>query len=222
MADVKLDTGEVVTAHVPNSGSMKTCLGDSWPVLLSRSNNPKRKLAYTLELIHSGTSWIGVNTGLTNHIVREAIEQNRVKELGGYETIRSEVVYGENSRIDLLLEKPGEMCYIEIKSVTLLCGKTNCFPDAVTERGNKHLHELIRMKDEGHRSILFYLIQREDGRSFRPAIEIDSRYAQTMELAWEKGVEFLAYRAKVREEGIRLDRPVQIQPPPWKLTRQMK
>jgi sugar fermentation stimulation protein A len=134
MVDLRLESGEIVTAHCPNSGSMKSCLGTDWPVRLSQSGNPKRKLKFTLEMIHNGICWIGVNTILANRIVQEAIETTKIPELAGYDSLRREVKYSNNSRIDILLEKVNEKCYVEIKNVTLVEDDVYKFPDAVTAR----------------------------------------------------------------------------------------
>lgn len=204
MADIRLENGEVITAHCPNSGSMKSCLGDDWPVRLSESDNPKRKLRYTLEMIHNGICWIGVNTILANRIVQEAIENEIIPELFGYDSLRREVKYSDNSRIDILLEKADEKCYVEIKNVTLVENGIYKFPDAVTTRGTKHLHDLMKMKQEGHRAILFFLIQRSDGKWFEPAKEIDSIYAEILQKAVNAGVEVLCYRAELQTDEIRI------------------
>jgi sugar fermentation stimulation protein A len=211
LADVALEDGRVVTAHCPNSGSMKTCVGLDWPAMLSRSDNPRRKLPYTLEMLHNGTCWIGVNTMRPNHLVREAVEQNAIAELAGYDSIRAEVPYAGDSRIDLLLENADQRCYVEIKNTTLIDGTGYyTFPDAVTVRGRKHLEALSRMVAEGHRAVAFFLVQRADAQAFRPADEIDPAFGETLRNAMAVGVEALAYRADVLPQGIEIVAPVPI------------
>lgn len=204
LADVVLEDGRQVTAHCPNSGSMKTCAGPDWPVMLSVSGNPKRKLPYTLEMLHNGVCWIGVNTMRPNHLVREAVAAGRIPELAGYERIRSEVRYAGRSRIDLLLETGGAPdCYVEVKNVTLIDGQ-GCytFPDAVTERGRKHLEALGEMLVQGHRAVVFFLIQRSDASVFRPADEIDPAFGAALRKVMAEGLEVLVYRAEVSPTGI--------------------
>jgi sugar fermentation stimulation protein A len=211
LADVQLPDGSTITVHCPNSGSMKQCVGEGWPVRLSRSDNPKRKHAHTLEMTHNGTCWIGVNTQRPNQIVAESISAGLVPELVGYETLRREVPYGANSRVDILLEGTGPRCYVEVKNVTLV-GEDGqyCFPDSVTSRGLKHLHELVAQVESGSRAVMFYLIQRSDGEGFRPAAEIDPAYAEGLCWALAHGVEAIAYRAEVSPEGIHLAEKVPV------------
>ncbi|HID37910.1 MAG TPA: DNA/RNA nuclease SfsA, partial [Calditrichaeota bacterium] len=200
------------TAHCPNSGSMKTCKEPGWPVMLSDSNNPKRKLRYTWEMVHNGTCWIGINTHLAYHIAREAIERKLIEELTMYSEIRSEVKYGQNSRIDLLLNGNGELCYVEIKNVTLVETDGHYyFPDAVTERGRKHLGELEEMVRQGHRAVMLFVIQRSDGDIFKPADHIDPKYGEALRQAVDNGVEALAYRAEVTPEEICIKAKIKIQ-----------
>lgn len=215
----------MVTAHCPNSGSMKGLLTPGNPVMISRSDNPRRKLKYTLELIKVGNNWVGVNTSRPNHIVHEAIValndkshvwkdgelEGPVHGLAGYESIAMERKYGENSRIDILLEDPKlGRCYVEVKNVTMAEGDTAMFPDAVTARGTKHLRELTQMVAQGHRAVMFYLVQREDCRQFVPARHIDPLYATTLAEAHAAGVEALCYSCKVSPDGIWLAEPLPI------------
>jgi sugar fermentation stimulation protein A len=210
LADVELSDGNIVTAHCPNSGSMKGCAIPGSRVWLSRSENPDRKLPYTWELAEVGGCMIGLNTGLPNRLVREAIENGTVGELQGYDTIRPEVLYGEHSRIDLLLEGPSRRCYVEVKNVTLVEGGRALFPDAVTERGQKHLRELMRVAREGDRGVIFFTVQRGDGFSVSPADLIDPEYGRLLRIALMNGVEALAYRAEVTPQEIRLTRPLPV------------
>jgi sugar fermentation stimulation protein A len=160
LVDVAL-ADEIVTAHCPNSGSMTGVSTPGSKVVLSCSNNPKRKLKYAPELVKADGIWVGVNTNHPNKLVQEAIEQNILLEIAGYATIRREVKYGQNSRIDLLLESAGEKCYVEVKNMTLRRTGTALFPDAVTKRGQKHLRELMNIVREGRR-LCFFLWCKEE------------------------------------------------------------
>jgi sugar fermentation stimulation protein A len=210
LADVELPDGTMVTAHCPNSGSMMGCAAPGSQVLLSSSDNPARKLPYTWELVLADGCWVGINTGLPNRLVREGIEQGIVTELQGYGRIRSEVCYGaERSRIDLLLEEPG-LCYVEVKNVTLVQDGVARFPDAATERGQKHLRELMAMVDSGARSVNFFVVQRADARAVAPADAIDPVYGRLLRRAAAAGVELLAYQARVTPGEIVLCQPLPI------------
>jgi len=204
LADVVLEDGSTVTVHCPNSGSMRGCAVPGSRVYISRSSNASRKYPFTWELVESDGFWAGINTGLPNHLAREAIENGTVVELQGYETIRPEVPYGEHSRIDLLLESQGRRCFVEVKNVTLVESGLALFPDAVTTRGQKHLNELMRVVREGDRGVIFFTVQRGDGRSVSPADAIDPEYGRLLRLAMENGVEALAYRALVTPQEILL------------------
>lgn len=197
LADIVLEDGRTVTVHCPNSGSMKGCATPGSRVYISHSSNPGRKFPFTWELVEADGFWAGINTGLPNRLVREAIESGTVVELQGYETIRPEVAYGEHSRIDLLLESPQQRCFVEIKNVTLVENGLALFPDAVTTRGQKHLNELMRVVREGGRGVIFFTVQRGDGKSVSPADAIDPEYGRLLRLAMKNGVEALAYRALV-------------------------
>lgn len=210
LADIQLDCGTVVTAHCPNSGSMLGCMTPGSPVLLSQSHNPSRKLKYTWELVSVQGYWIGINTGLPNRLVREAIEAGVIQELQGYTSIRPEVPYGTNSRIDLLLTGSPGYCYVEVKNVTLREGEMALFPDAVTTRGQKHLRELIEVVRNGARGVIFFVVQREDCHSVRPADAIDPEYGRLLRLAVKNGVEALAYQAFVTPESIQIVRPLPV------------
>lgn len=210
LADVELAGGETVTAHCPNSGSMKTCVGEGWPVRLSRATNPRRKLAWTLEMVHNGETWIGVNTQLANRIAAEAVETGRVPGLDSATGLRREVPYGHGSRIDLLVERTGgERIWVEVKNVTMIAPRADggrpdyVFPDAVTRRGRKHMDELAAVAGAGEdRALVLFLVQRADGARFRPADEIDPAYGEALRDAARAGVEIIACRAEVTPEGI--------------------
>lgn len=206
LADVKLNSGEIITAYCPNSGSMKSCKTPGWKVMLSENKNPNRKYQYTWEMIHNGLCWIGINTHIPNQIIAEAINQNSIPELSGYDTLKREVKYGKNSRIDIFLEQKENCCYVEIKNVTLVEEDGNYyFPDSVTERGKKHLHELIEMKRLGHRTVMLFFVQRNDGTVFKPAAHIDPEYTHSLQTAYAKGVEILVYKANVSPEQIEIN-----------------
>jgi sugar fermentation stimulation protein A len=209
LADIKLDNGEIITAHCANSGSMKTCAEPGWNVMVSDSQNPKRKLRYTWELVHNGVCWIGINTLVPNKLAHEAIGHGIISELSGYSKIRSEQKYGQNSRIDFLLENKNEKCFVEVKNVTLVENNTFLFPDAVTARGLKHLNELLEMKKAGQRAVMLYIIQRNDANIFRPCYEIDSKYAEKLEDVYHQGVEILPYVANVSTEEITISHKVE-------------
>ena len=201
LADVTLDDGTEVTVHCPNSGSMKGCAEPGYRVAVSDSKNPKRKLQFTLEWVHNKTCWIGVNTHRSNDLLAEAVKLQRIKELTGYESLRREVKYGiENkSRIDLLLEDPKKgLCYVEVKNVSLVSESGHYqFPDAVTARGLKHINELVEMRRQGHRAVLFFVINRSDADFFEPAWDIDEKYSKALVDAFEQGLEVLAYQVGI-------------------------
>ncbi|MDJ0765187.1 MAG: DNA/RNA nuclease SfsA [Myxococcota bacterium] len=211
LADVALADGTVVTAHVPNTGSLKTTSDPGSPVALSYHPRPTRKLKWTLELVQvPGGCWVGVNTARPNHIVKEAIEQQRIPSLKGFETLRTEVSYAGNSRIDILLENRDERCYVEVKNVTYKEQNRALFPDAVTARGTKHLLALLEMVRAGHRGVICFLVNRGDCTSMGPAAHIDPVYAETLSDVSKAGVEILAYRATATLRGIDIDRKVRV------------
>ena len=206
LADIQLEAG-VITAAVPNTGSMMGCLDAGNTVWLSESDSPTRKYRHTWELVQIGRVMVGINTGLPNALVAEAISDGTIKELGGYANTRREVRFGEeSSRVDIVLESPRRKpCYVEVKNVTAAASKgVALFPDCVSERGSRHLRELIRLKAQGLRPVQLYCVQRGDVREVRPADGIDYEYGQTLREAIAAGVEVLAYRAKVTTEEIRL------------------
>jgi len=204
-ADVALDTGETVTAHVANTGAM---LGTSDPgieVWLSPAPGPARKLAWNWELCRVDGCLVGVNTGHPNRIVAEAVAEGRIPELAGYAGLRREVPYGRNSRIDLLLEDPGRpTCHVEVKNVHLRRGTWAEFPDAVTARGAKHLAELSEVAAQGGRAVMLFLVQRGDCEGFRPAADIDPVYARALAQAVRDGVEAICYTCAMDVGGIAL------------------
>ncbi len=229
LADVELPDGTVVTAHCPNSGSMKACCEAGRPAYLSTSDNPKRKLKYTWELLEMPESLVGINTQIPNKLVKRSIESGLVPELSGYAFTKSEIKTSEHTRLDILLSNengltkdqpsnekattsggtgsenaPPLNCYIEVKNCTLVENRMARFPDAVTTRGQKHLMELDRLKREGHRAVLFILIQRMDVDAFIPAADIDPEYARLFYDVHQNGVEVIIRRADVTPEKISL------------------
>ena len=209
LADVKLDNGKVVTAHCPNTGSMKGCCESGQPVYLSVHDNPKRKLKYTWELIEMPTSLVGVNTLVPNRLVYQAAEAELISELAGYGLVEREVKTGAESRIDLRLSNgPEDCCYVEIKNCTLVEENIARFPDAVTKRGLKHLNELDNLVRSGHRCVMFYFIQRMDADVFEPADQIDPDYGYGLRQAVKHGVEVLAYDVSIDLAGIKLNRKI--------------
>ncbi len=216
LADIALDSGETVTANCPNTGSMLGLTAPGSRVWLSRSGSPTRKYSHTWEMVEAdlgaGPSLVGINTGPPNRLVTEAIATRRIKALAGYATLRREVKYGEASRIDILLEDESKgRCYVEVKNVHLMreAGLAE-FPDCVTERGAKHLRELAAMAADGHRAVMLFLIQRTDAKRFTLARDLDPGYAEAFRRAAEAGVEALAFRCRMSEEEIALDRAVPI------------
>lgn len=215
LTDVELDDGSVVVAHCANSGSMESVKEPGAEVWLSPARNPDRKLKYTWEMIRIGETLVGINTSLPNMIVSEAIEAGKVDELTGYASLRREVKYGKNSRIDILLEDDAKpKCYVEVKNTTMrrdLQGGPLEFPDAVTSRGAKHLVELSDMVADGHRAVMFYLVQREDGDVFTVAGDIDPTYAQELTKAMKAGVEVVCYGCALSPEEITVVRKIPIE-----------
>ncbi len=205
LADIELADGSIITAHCPNSGSMLGCNLPGSPVMVSVSRNPNRKLAHTWELVQVNGFWVGLNTMLPNRLAEEAILDGIITELQGFERLRREVPYGsERSRIDILLEGEKGRCYVEVKNVTLVQDGLALFPDAITERGQKHLRELMEVVRNGDRGVLLFTVQRGDGSAVAPADTIDPVYGKLLRVAVKNGVEALAYRAEVRPEQIRL------------------
>lgn len=216
LADVSLPDGRVVTAHCPNTGSMLGCKAPGSRVWLSPADNPARKLPWTWELVEVAPGvTVGVHTGRSNSLVREAIEAGQVPELAGYTGIRPEVKYGEGSRIDLLLQAAGRPdCYVEVKNVTAAVeGRIGYFPDAVTTRGAKHLREMSAMVAAGHRAVLVFCVQRTDVDGVRPADHIDPDYGRALRAALAAGVEVLALGARIDAGGIELVRRLAVEVP---------
>ena len=205
LADVQLADGSIVIAHCPNTGAMTGCAEPGWKVWLSPSNNPKRKLLYTWEVVlTSQLHWIGINTHRANLLVKEAIQAGKIAELFDYKTLKAEVRFGEeNSRIDFLLTDPKKVdCYVEVKSVTLLDDNLGYFPDAKTLRGQKHLRELSFIANQGKRAVLLFCVQHSGIQSMQVAKHIDPDYAKELKQAMLNGVQILCYGCKINSEKI--------------------
>ncbi len=207
LADVKFPDGRQITVHCPNTGSMKNCAEPGSRVWLADSKNPKRKYRYSWQLVETTPGELAcIHSALANGLVKNALEEQRIPELAGYDEIKTEVRYGqEKSRIDLLLEKPDEQCFVEIKSVTLaMGGGLGLFPDAVSARGTKHLRELIEIKRRGARAVLFYCVQHTGIDHVAAADKIDPVYGETLRKALAAGVEVLAYGTDISPSVIKL------------------
>jgi len=205
LADVELDNGTVVTAHCTNSGTMKTCLEEGAPVYLTPVNDPKRKTKFTWEMIYINGGWIGINTSIPNLLAFEAVRDGKIKKLAGYTSVKREVTFGD-SRFDLYAENEREKCFVEVKNVTMKAGEYALFPDAVTTRGRKHLETLIRVKKQGIRAVMLYVVQRMDVQKFGTAREIDPDYARTLKKAYASGVEIIPVQASVSPQKIEIVR----------------
>ncbi len=205
LADIELETGEIITAHCPNTGPMTGVSVPDSLVRVSKSDNPKRKLAYTWEMIQIDSTWVGTNTAIPNRVVKLALKQKLFPELADrYDRVRSEVPYGKDkkSRVDFLLSGENRPdIYIEVKSVTLSNGNLALFPDTVTTRGQKHLVELRDLVPDT-KAVMLYFINRGDCDRFSPSDTCDPRYGELLREAVAKGVEVLPYRFEITPEGI--------------------
>ncbi len=216
LADVTMPDRSAITVHLANPGAMTGLSTPGARVWLSKSDKPGRKLPHNWELIEadfgSGPELVGVNTGHPNSLVGAALAAGAIPELTGYETIRREVKYGKNSRVDFLLESGGRPpCYVEIKNVHLMRAPGLAeFPDAKTERGRKHLDELGDMVEQGARAVMVYLIQIGSAKTFRLARDIDPKYGAAFDRARKRGVEAIAWKCRIEEGGIEIDAPVPI------------
>ncbi|MDX1491175.1 MAG: DNA/RNA nuclease SfsA [Pseudohongiellaceae bacterium] len=214
LADVRLADGSEMTIHCPNTGSMLNCAEANSLVWYSTSENKKRKYPHTWEIVQdSSGARIGINTGLANRLVAEALERGKIEALTGYEKVQAEVKYGqEGSRVDFLLsaeERPD--CYIEVKNLTLMLEPgLGAFPDAVSTRAHKHLRELMEMKSQGYRAVLLYCVQHEGIQQVKPAAAIDPQYAQLLKQAKNAGVEVVALRARFSANEITLEESIPV------------
>ena len=208
--DVKLDK-EIVTAHCPNTGSMKGLLDEGNDVYLLPNNDPKRKLKYGLEIIKTRKNLVGVNTHMANRIAQHALENNLIKELKNNDLIKPEVFFNKETRFDFLIEKNKQKSFVEVKNVTLFRNKDTAeFPDAVTTRGTKHLLTLIDAIKKGYKSYLLFLVQIQNMEKFKIAKDVDAEYYKNYLIAKKAGVNFLAYRCDISSKKIFIDKKLKI------------
>ena len=208
--DVKIDK-KVVTAHCPNTGSMKGLLEEGNEVYLFEHNDPKRKLKYGLEIIKAQKNLVGVNTHMANKIVSHGLSNNLIKELKNNDLIKPEVFFNKETRFDFLIEKNGQKSFVEVKNVTLFRDKNTAeFPDAVTSRGSKHLLALIDAIKKGYKSYLIFLVQIQSMENFKIAGDIDKEYYRNYLTAKKAGVNFLAYRCKINTKEIFIEKKLKI------------
>lgn len=215
LADVSLEDGRTITVHCPNTGSMLGCLGDNLPIWLSESNNPTRKYRYTWELVEvtPGVT-VGIHTGRTNHLVEEALRAGLLSDIPADAPLRREVKLGQ-SRMDLWADDGRGGCYIEVKNVSAAVEHgIACFPDAVSQRGSRHLRELMAVVDGGQRGILCFCVQRGDVHQVRPADAIDPVYGRTLREAMANGVEVVALGATPNPRSIVLQQRLPVVCPP--------
>ncbi len=206
-ADVELPDGRTVTAHCPNTGSMRSCLATGAAVQLSYHDNPRRKLKWTLERIDMGSGWVGVNTVIVNSVIADALERGEIEQFSKCGAIRREVKVAhpglEASRLDFIIaDESGQSVYIEVKNVTLYESGFLQFPDAVSVRATKHLNVLRKLVGEGNRSVILFAINRPEGSCFRPAWQVDPDYAGALKAAVKNGVELLPIRLIHRQQDI--------------------
>ncbi len=207
--DVKIGNN-IITAHCPNTGSMMGLLKKGNKVWLSKSNNPNRKLKYTLEIIQDEKSKVGVNTHSTNKIVFDALNKKIIKNFKNLDSIKQEVKFGDQTRFDFLITEKFKKSFIEVKNVTLSRKKGLAeFPDAITSRGLKHIKELLKAKQDGYDIYLLYVIQRDDCKKFELAEDIDPEYCESLMKAVKKNLNLLCYDCKFSSKGIRLNRNIQ-------------
>ena len=208
--DVKL-CKEIVTAHCPNTGSMKGLLDEGNDVYVLPNNDPKRKLKYGLEIIKTRKNLVGVNTHMANRIAQHALENNLIKELKDNDLIKPEVFFNKETRFDFLIEKKKQKIFVEVKNVTLFRDKNTAeFPDAVTSRGSKHLLTLIDAIKKGYKTYLLFLVQIQNMEYFKIAKDIDPEYYKNYLLAKRAGVNFLAYRCNINSKKIYIDKKIKI------------
>ena len=209
--DVKLKN-EIVTAHCPNTGSMKGLLDEGNEVYLLKNSNPKRKLKYGLEIIRAKKNLVGVNTHMANKIVSHGLSNNLIKELENNDSIKPEVFFNKETRFDFLIEKNSQKSFVEVKNVTLFRDKKTAeFPDAITSRGSKHLLTLIDAIKKGYKAYLIFLVQIQNMEKFKIAKDIDSEYYKNYLSAKKAGVNFLAYRCKISSKEILIEKKLKIE-----------
>ena len=208
--DIKLDK-EIITAHCPNTGSMKGLLDEGNEVFVSKNDDPKRKLKYTLEIIKVKKNLVGVNTHFANKIAFHGLSNNLVKEISNNDIIKPEVFFDKETRFDFFIEKDKQKIFVEVKNVTLFRDKKIAeFPDAITSRGTKHLKTLIDATKKGYKSYILFLTQIEKVEYFKIAKDIDKEYYENFLLAKKAGVKFLAYRCKINSKEIKIEKKIKI------------
>ncbi len=209
LADIELEDGTSITAHCPNSGAMQGLTSPGTPVWLSQSPNPNRKLPFTWEMAEVDGTFVGMNTSNPNTLVEEALNSGIIKDLNYFTSLRREVTYGKNSRIDILLEDSnGALTYVEVKNVHLKRGTTAAFPSSVTTRGAKHMGELAEMVRQGHNAYVIYVVQRNDCKSFEIARDIDPHYDKETHDAIQNGVKALVYACDVSPNAITISHQI--------------
>ena len=208
--DVQINR-KIVTAHCPNTGSMQGLLKKGNTVWVTKSNNPKRKLKFTLQIIKDGNSKVGVNTHLTNRIVLDALNNNIIKEFDKEISVKSEVKFGKNTRFDFLISTKKFKAFLEVKNVTLKRKPKNAeFPDAITSRGTKHIKELLNAKKKGFKIYIIFIVQREDCDKFSIANDIDPEYSKTLSIAVKKKLNILCYDCKFSSKRIEINKKIKI------------
>ena len=208
--DVKVNN-KIITAHCPNTGSMFGLLREGNKVWISKTDNPNRKLKYTLEIIEDNNSKVGVNTHSTNKIVHHALQNNLIEELDNIKNIKPEVSFGQNTRFDFLVTNEKYKAFVEVKNVTLLRKKALAeFPDAITTRGLKHINELLKASKKNYKIFILYLIQRDDCKSFTIAKDIDPNYANALSKAVKNKLKILCYDCKFSSKGIILNNKIKL------------
>tara|TARA_B100000579_G_scaffold348778_1_gene302169 strand:- start:21 stop:719 length:699 start_codon:yes stop_codon:yes gene_type:complete len=208
--DAKLND-QVVTAHCPNTGSMKGLLDEGNEVYLLKNDDPKRKLKYGLEIIKAKNNLVGVNTHMANKIVYHGLSNNLIKEFKNIETIKPEVYFNKETRFDFLINQKNQKSFIEVKNVTLFRDKKTAeFPDAITTRGSKHLLTLIDATKKGYKAFILFLVQIQNMENFKIARDIDNEYYKNYITAKKAGVNFLAYRCKISQKKIFIDKKIKI------------
>lgn len=208
--DVKVNN-KILTAHCPNSGSMLGLLDKNNKVWISKSDNPNRKLKYTLELIKVKNELVGINTHLANKIVLEALKENKITEFKNFTKIKPEAVFDKKTRFDFFIEKSKKKFFLEVKNVTLSLEENIAeFPDAITSRGTRHLLKLLEAKEKGYGAYLLFLIQRQNCNQFKIAENIDAVYKNTFAKVVKKGVKVLCYNCKLTPLGIKVNKPIKI------------
>lgn len=205
LADILIENNQTMTVHCPNSGSMLGCSEPGMEVIISKADNPKRKYGWTLEMVRKDNTWIGVNTGMTNKIVHEALQNGTIDDFGKIESIRPEIKVSGKSRLDFFLETENGQVYLEVKNCSLARNLSAMFPDAVTARGTKHLLELDKLRNDNITTAVLFCIQRDDANQFTPAAEIDPLYAKTLKEVQARGVRVLAWQAVTGPEEIFLN-----------------